>query len=301
MNVTCLVFVFMLTSPGIGDTHMHSLEGPGSPSRGNISAGGSSIELNAKDLPGWEISTPERYSANQLYGYINGGAEIYLEYGFRKVTGQRCTREKHELQIDIYEMVNPEAAFGMFSTLRGRCGTALPGTQWNCVTPEQILFAKGAYLISIVPYDRAAETRSAAMKAAKVLVGRIKGAEFRTPPTFRAAPLSTSQRSLRYVHGPLALQSVLNEWTAWLDGIDRFDMYHTVVGDGGRRTEAATISFKSKRDVERFLRQCSTPGDMEKDGWRVDAKRSLAIREKSGQMLYVLLGPQMTALRSTWK
>ncbi|MBE0643537.1 MAG: hypothetical protein IH600_05620 [Bacteroidetes bacterium] len=260
-----------------------------------------SLELTAKDLPGWEISAPERYSAKELYGYINGGAEIYLEYGFRQVTGQRCAQKKHELQVDIYEMVNPEAAFGMFSVLRGRCGAALPGTQWHCVTPEQILFAKGAYLVSIVPYDRAAETRTAAMQAAKALVSRIRGAEFRTPPAFRSAPLSTSQKNLRYIHGPLALQSVLDEWSQWFDGVERFEMYHTVVGDGGRRTEAATVKFRSKRDAERFLSQCGAPAGKGKDGWRVDAQRNFALRDKGGQSMDVLYGPQMESLRRSWK
>jgi hypothetical protein len=169
------------------------------------------------------------------------------------------------------------------------------------VTAEQILFAKGAYLVSIVPYDRAAETRTAAMKAAKALVSRIRGAEFRTPPAFRSAPLSTSQKNLRFIHGPLALQSVLDEWSQWFEGIDRFDMYHTEVGDGGRRTEAASLKFRSKRDAERFLKQCAVPAEKDKNGWRIDAKRTFALREKGGQTMEILIGPQMDALRKSWR
>ncbi len=259
------------------------------------------LQLTTADLPGWDIAAAETYSAKQLYGYINGGAEIYLEYGFRQVRGQRCTQKKHEVQVDIYEMVNPEAAFGMFSVLRGRCSGILPGTRWHCVTPEQILFAKGAYLISIVPFDRAAESRNASMKAAKVLLARIKGAEFRVPAQFRSAPLSTSQKNLRFVRGPLALQSVLDEWMGWLDGIDRFDMYHTVVGDGGRSTEAAAITFRQRRDAERFLKQCAMTGAEGKGGWRSDEARALAVRERGGLTVHTLFGPQMPALRSTWR
>lgn len=259
------------------------------------------LQLTAADLPGWTVAAPETYSAKQLYGYINGGAEIYLEYGFRQVRGQRCTQKKHELQVDIYEMVNPEAAFGMFSVLRGRCGGALTGTPWHYVSPEQILFAKGAYLVSIVPYDRAAESRNAATTAARALLARIKGAEFRLPAPFRSAPLSSAQRDVRFVRGPLALQSVLDEWMPWLDGIDRYDMYHTVVGDGGRRTEAAVITFRQRREAERFLRQCAMAGTAGKGGWRSDDTRSLAVREKGGMTVHILRGSQMSALKSTWR
>jgi hypothetical protein len=259
------------------------------------------LQLTSKDLPGWEVAAPESYSATELYGYINGGAEVYLEYGFRRVLGQRCTKGARELQVDIYEMTNAEAAFGMFSTLRGRCGGTLAGTAWHCVTPEQILFAKGKYLVSIVPYDRASETRNAAMQAARALVGRIREAEYRVPPTFRAAPFSTSQKSLRHLRGMLALQNVLSDWQPWLEKIDRFDMHHVVVGDGARRTEAAVIAFRSKRDADRFLSQAGMDKAAVKDGWRIDGGRKLALRMRGDRSAHVLWGQQYETLRTSWK
>lgn len=259
------------------------------------------LQLTAKDLPGWEIGAPDTYSAKELYGYINGGAEIYLEYGFRSVLAQRCTRDKHEFQVDIYEMVNSEAAFGMFSTLRGRCGSTLTGTAWHCVTPEQILFAKGKFLVSIVPYDRASDTKNAAMAAAKKLIDRIREAEYKVPAAFRGAPFSTSQKTLRYIHGPLALQSVLSDWQPWLEKIDRYDMHHVTVGDGGRRTEAAVLAFNSKRDAERFLASSGLEKTAVKDGWRNDPARGLALRIKGDRTVHVLWGKQVEALRAAWK
>ncbi|MBR9975352.1 MAG: hypothetical protein KFF77_07205 [Bacteroidetes bacterium] len=259
------------------------------------------LQLTEKDLPGWEVGAPERYSAKQLYGYINGGAEIYLEYGFRHVTGQRAAKDRHELQCDVYEMVNAEAAFGMFSTLRGRCGSTLPGTAWHCVTPEQILFTKGKYLVSIVPYDRSADTRNAAMKAARALVGRIRQADYRVPKPFRDAPFSTDQKSLRYLRGPLAMQNVLGDWLPWFNGIQRFDMYHVTVGDGGRRTEAAVIAFRSKRDADRFLSQSGLGDVTAQKGWRIDGKRDLSVRRQGDRRVHVLWGTQHTDLRSRWR
>ena len=265
------------------------------------SATAAPFQLTAKDLPGWEVSAPERYSAKQLYGYINGGAEIYLEYGFRVVLGQRATKDRHEFQCDVYEMVNAEAAFGMFSTLRGRCASTLPGTAWHCVTPEQILFAKGKYLVSIVPYDRSSETRDAAMKAARALLGRIREAEYRVPKPFRDAPFSTSKSTLRFLRGPLAMQSVLGEWLPWFDGIERFEMHHVTVGDGGRRTEAAVIAFRSKRDADRFLSRIGLADATPRKGWRIDEKRKLAVRMHGDRRAHVLWGTQHADLGARWR
>lgn len=259
------------------------------------------LKLEAKDLPGWEIGTAETYDAKGLYGYINGGAEIYLEYGFRRVLGQRAARERHELQCDIYEMVNAEAAFGMFSTLRGRCSSTLPGTAWHCVTPEQILFAKGKYLVSVVPYDRSSETRDAAMKAARALAGRIREAEYRVPKPFGDAPFSTSTKTLRFIRGPLAMQSVLGDWLPWFDGIDRFEMSHVTIGDGGRRTEAAVVAFRSKRDADRFLAQTGLSGSAPVNKWNVNAKKDLSARRQGDRRIDVLRGPQHAELQERWR
>lgn len=259
------------------------------------------LRLKSGDVRGWTIGTPDTYAARELYGYINGGAEIYLEYGFTRVVAQRCTRDKHEFQVDIYEMKSPRAAFGMFSTLRGRCAPGLPGVRWHCVAPEQILFAKGKYLVSIVPYDRAAETRSAATTAAKALLARIREADYRVPAPFSAAPFSTANKTLRFIQGPLAVQGVLGEWAPWLDRIERFDLHHVTVGDGARATEAAVLSFRTKRDAERFLSQSGMANAAVKDGWRIDRTRGIAMRTAGAHGVHVLWGQQMDQLRGQWR
>lgn len=258
------------------------------------------VRLNAADLPAWDVTAPDVYNAKQLYGYINGGAEVYLEYGFRKVSAQRCSRDQHEFQVDIYEMVRPEAAFGMFSVLRGRCSAALPGTRWHCVTPEQILFVKGNFLVSIVPYDRAQVTRNTAMQAAKILSARISGADFRSPSHFRNTPMADAHQKLRFVQGPLALQNVLGDWVSRLDGISRYDMYHTVVGTGAQETEAAVITFRSGRDKDRFLKRIGATLAPDDRNWR-KAEKGIAVKGKGRQTVYVLIGARAETLSAQWK
>ncbi|MBN1448952.1 MAG: hypothetical protein JXA28_13565 [Bacteroidetes bacterium] len=249
--------------------------------------------LIAKDLPGWDISTPDFYSAKQLYGYINGGAELYLEYGFRQVTAQRCTKESHELQVDIYEMTSPEAAFGMYSILHGDCPAALSGAEWSCVAPVQILFARDRYLVSVVPYDRSTETRNAAKDAAAALLKRIGARDFRPDEIFRSGPLSPGRSALLFLRGPLALQNALPAWSDPLAGIDHFDLFFTRFGDGSRKTEAAILDCKSKQDLEKVLMQLGLPG-AGKD-W-TQTKGGALIKRKSPRQIWYLKGGQAKAL-----
>lgn len=300
MNMLSLLLLSLLTFSPAGH---HGVYPDGTFLHGEVRYGHSllsPVRLKAGDLPAWDVTAPDVYNAKQLYGYINGGAEVYLEYGFRKVSAQRCSRDQHEFQVDIYEMVRPEAAFGMFSVLRGRCSASLPGTRWHCVTPEQILFVKGNFLVSIVPYDRAQVTRNTAMQAAKILSGRISGTDFRIPSHFRNTPMADTHQKLRFIQGPLALQNVLGDWVSRLDGISRYDMYHTVVGTGTQETEAAVITFRSGRDMNSFLKRIGATLAPDDKTWR-KAGKGITVKEKGRQTVYVLIGARAGALADTWK
>jgi hypothetical protein len=73
------------------------------------------IKLIPSDIPDGQITSTEQYDHNSLWGYIDGGADLYLEYGFNKVTAQEVLIDSFHFKVDIYEMNSPEAAFGIFS------------------------------------------------------------------------------------------------------------------------------------------------------------------------------------------
>ena len=69
-------------------------------------------------LPGIQLAgKPEVYYGDDLFDLINGGAEIYFEYGFVKVASQNYSEMKGNtsLRVEIYEMTDPEAAYGIFA------------------------------------------------------------------------------------------------------------------------------------------------------------------------------------------
>ena len=79
--------------------------------------------LRAVDgIPGWKrTGPPERYNKEGLYGYIDGGAEIVLQYGFRELAVSRfkpaaASGSEKEIVLEIYRMSSGEAAFGLYST-----------------------------------------------------------------------------------------------------------------------------------------------------------------------------------------
>ncbi len=58
----------------------------------------------------------ELYSRDQLYDYMDGGAEVFLDFDFREVLVRRFAGPKdNELVVDVYDMGSPEDAYGIFS------------------------------------------------------------------------------------------------------------------------------------------------------------------------------------------
>ena len=61
---------------------------------------------------------PEVYEAESLYDRIDGGAEIFFEYGFDRAVFQDYEKNNDLLQVELYDMADNVAAFGIFSANR---------------------------------------------------------------------------------------------------------------------------------------------------------------------------------------
>ena len=65
--------------------------------------------------PGWKKSGALReFPGSRLFDHIDGGAELFLEFGFKRLCLQRYEKGKDVLALEIYEMESPEAALGLY-------------------------------------------------------------------------------------------------------------------------------------------------------------------------------------------
>ena len=58
------------------------------------------------------------YDRKTLYGYMDGGAEVYLAFDFRQVFTRKYAGpdgRNQEISLDIYDMGAPAEAYGIFS------------------------------------------------------------------------------------------------------------------------------------------------------------------------------------------
>jgi hypothetical protein len=119
---------------------------------------------------GWQRKGQElRFAGAELYRHIDGGAELYIQFGFDRLAVQDYFKDVHEVRVEIYKMNNPAGAGAVFAEItKGMKTQAIYGTA--CVLDNfQILFQRGAYCVSVTTYETGAEPLAAlAALAAKI-------------------------------------------------------------------------------------------------------------------------------------
>ncbi|MEK6546583.1 MAG: DUF6599 family protein [Nitrospinota bacterium] len=58
------------------------------------------------------------YTGDELFNYMNGGAELYHDYGFKAVCVQDYQKNDNLYTTEVYEMENSQKAFGIYSINR---------------------------------------------------------------------------------------------------------------------------------------------------------------------------------------
>lgn len=107
------------------------------------------------DIPGWRKSEYIQYfTPPNLYDYINGAAELYLNYDFRELFVSEYSNNNHSsFRVEIYLHETPLAAYGIYSQERPLKGNYLQiGTQGYIELPI-LNFITGNRYVKIYSYD----------------------------------------------------------------------------------------------------------------------------------------------------
>ena len=108
------------------------------------------VSLDCHFAPGWEASGPARqYTAENLYDYKDGAADGYLSYGFARMSTIDCKSGADTLTIDVSEMNDADAAYGLFTANRDPKLPIAPIGMGGQIQSQSATFAKGKYYVEI--------------------------------------------------------------------------------------------------------------------------------------------------------
>ena len=103
---------------------------------------------------GWARSDEARvFPGDALFSHINGGAELYLDYGFDRLAVQDYTSGALEVRVEIYAMNDADGAGGIFGENSKGIELAEDFGVACTLDDYQIVFHRGRYYVSITCYE----------------------------------------------------------------------------------------------------------------------------------------------------
>ena len=166
--------------------------------------------------PGWaKDGGPQEFAGEDLYTYIDGGAEIYQEYGFRRVVLQDYKNGSGKsVSLEIFEMETPEAAYGMFTFKRSGKGKRVPLGSGGELEDYYLNFWKGRFLATLTGFDGTAETVAGLLAVAGAVDAKIRD-KADLPDLVAVLPeRGLKPGSAKYLKGLLGLNNVYPFYTA---------------------------------------------------------------------------------------
>lgn len=212
-----------------------------------------SPELKDGDVPGLKVLRTEYYDHRSLWGYMDGAADLYLEYGFSKLIFQEIEVSGKKFRFELFKMTSPESAFGIYSISGGVADTSSGIPFYHIFTPYQFLAAADSFYISITGEDSSALSRKCSGDISAVIAAMLKGrSSISLPAVFTAESLKKSVREIKFIKGVLGLQNSLPEWEEKFEGIENFSMYYLSVENDEESSETALISIAETSGLEKF-------------------------------------------------
>jgi hypothetical protein len=146
------------------------------------------------------------FRGTELYSFMNGGAELYLEYGVESLETQRYQRGPHEIGVDLYRM--GDGAHGLFTFLRpARFETVALGDA-AFVADDYLLFVKGPFVCAVTAHSDFPGSREALLQVASAIAPRIEGSA-RRPEILSLLPeRGRTPSSEKEVRGGVSLRRV---------------------------------------------------------------------------------------------
>lgn len=177
--------------------------------RGALATPTDLLHLPGDGIPaGWKKSeSPLHFQGSNLYGHINGGSELFLEFGFEELTVQRYRCGSDEVVIELYRMTDQGAAWGIYLM---KCGKETPNptiSSRHTINVYQMLGVQDRYYFQINNLEASERGQSAMLALGRELATQLpRTKDWVVPPGIDSSKLEKD--SLRLIRGPFALEPI---------------------------------------------------------------------------------------------
>jgi hypothetical protein len=222
------------------------------PEDGPVAVASESVLPGDGELPGWSLTTePEHYLADNLWEYINGQADFFIDYGFVRVdtAEYRHSEESFSVVLEVYRMGRPQEAFGIFAAERTRDDRPLEIGAGAYLGANVLGFWQGERYVKLTSFDEGAAVEQRLIGLAEAISSRIpdQGGELATLALFPGD--GRVEASERFIPKNFLGQPYLTD-AYRVDSIIDGDNVQLFIVETGSPTEAQT-HFKHLEDFYR--------------------------------------------------
>jgi hypothetical protein len=204
-------------------------------------------------------SPVENYAGKKLFDYMDGGAEVYLAYGFSELSVRTYQAQAGKITVEIYRMDSELGAFGIFSTVEGRpLDLGVRATAANGL----LAFFKGTVFVRLLGSGGEKAGEAVLTTLAKVLIEKIPG-ESKLPAEIERFPAGYKEGWPRYLPAADAAR------TLWMEGEGEILLcagcraFATVYPAGDAELVATRVEFpaseKAKAAFESLVKKLGLP------------------------------------------
>ncbi len=145
-------------------------------------------DIQFPQLAGFDIKLeyPVYYPDN-LWDYINGAADTYLDYGFSKLNIAEYVKGENTYKAEVYIHKNAIYAFGMYAVERSQDYNFIDLGVQGYSEPSLVHFVKGTYYVKVSTYSNDPEADRIIGELAVSLENMLEG-EKSIPEIFKLFP-----------------------------------------------------------------------------------------------------------------
>lgn len=182
------------------------------------------------EIDSWKpVGKLEKAVGDDLFILINGGAEIYHEYGFKQVVMQEYQNDNQKsINVEIYEMNDAASAFGIYTFKTSPNGKEIELGQAAVFEDYYLNFWKNNFLVTLTGFDTDQETIEGIIAISRAIDSKIMNKGLK-PILINLLPEENLiKKGLKYLKGNIALFNSYEFSTG-----DIFGLKEGIIGDYG--------------------------------------------------------------------
>ncbi len=238
-----------------------------------------------------KASDDQLYTPQSIFGYIDGGAEVYKAYNMHGCLSRRYAADNGPaIMLDIFDMGTAKDAFGVFT--HDPEGDVIDLGQDGRLRPGWANFWKDRFFISIYAEKETVAAQKAVLALGQRIDALIESRGQRPEIIDRLPPKGLQNNRIRYLHHPVILN--YHYYLSDENLLDISDRTEVLLADYQRDSEEALVLLVSYPDsntatnaLAKFSRHYL--GDADKNGLvQLESQKWAGAKIKS-QLLIVIL------------